>query len=105
MEEWFHDNNLTREVNLANSLVNKTLEMIQNVFPQWDKGGNKEGQGWAVSKFQGLTKFVLYMKLFGSAINFYGGIGKCNHKKFVKDKLQYSEENKKFYFASSHKIL
>ncbi len=25
------------------------------------------------------------MKLFGSAIIFYGGIGKCNHKKFVKD--------------------
>ncbi len=25
------------------------------------------------------------MKLFGSAINFYGGIGECNHKKFVKD--------------------
>jgi hypothetical protein len=38
-----------------------------------------------VSKFHGVTKFVLYMKLFGSAIIFYGGIGKCNHKKFVKD--------------------
>jgi hypothetical protein len=25
------------------------------------------------------------MMLVGSAINFYGGIGKCNHKKFVKD--------------------
>jgi hypothetical protein len=25
------------------------------------------------------------MKLFGSAINFYGGIGKCNHKTFMKD--------------------
>jgi hypothetical protein len=32
MEEWFHDNNIKREVNLANSLVYKTLEMIQNVF-------------------------------------------------------------------------
>jgi hypothetical protein len=51
MEEWFHDNNIKREVNLANSLVNKTLEMIQNVFPQWDKDVNEEGQGWAVSNF------------------------------------------------------
>jgi hypothetical protein len=59
--------------------------MIHNVFPLWDKDGNKEGQGWAVSKFHGVTKFVLYMKLFDSAINFYGGIGKRNHKKFVKD--------------------
>ncbi len=25
------------------------------------------------------------MKLFGSAINFYGGIGECNHKKIAKD--------------------
>jgi hypothetical protein len=25
------------------------------------------------------------MKLVGSAINFYGGIGECNHKMFVKD--------------------
>jgi hypothetical protein len=32
-----------------------------------------------------LTKFVDYMILFGSAINFFGGIGECNHKKFVKD--------------------
>jgi hypothetical protein len=38
-----------------------------------------------VSKFHGVTKFVLYMKLFGSAINFYGSIGECNHKKLVKD--------------------
>ncbi len=85
MEEWFHNSNIKREVNLANSLVNKTLEMIQNVFPWWDKDWNEEGQGWAVSKFHGVTKFVLYMTLFGSAINFYGGIGECNHKKFAKD--------------------
>ena len=32
-----------------------------------------------------LTKFVDYMVLFGSAINFFCGIGECNHKKFVKD--------------------
>jgi hypothetical protein len=38
-----------------------------------------------VSKFHGVTKFVLYIKLFGNAINFYGGIGECNHKKFVKE--------------------
>jgi hypothetical protein len=84
MEKWFHDNNLKREVNLANALVTKTPEMIQNVFPWWDKDGNEEGQGWDVSKFHGVTKFVLYMKLFGGAINFYGGIGECNHMKFVK---------------------
>ncbi len=38
-----------------------------------------------MSKFHGVAKFVLYIKLFGDAINFYGGIGECNHKKFVKE--------------------
>ncbi len=61
----------------AENLVSETLELLYHAFPRWDKDGNKEGQGWAVSKFHGVTKFVLYMKPFGSAINFYGGIGKC----------------------------
>jgi hypothetical protein len=85
MEEWFHGNNLKEEVNLANSLVAETLESLHTCFPRWDKDSNKEGQGWSVSKFHGVTKFVLYIKLFGNAINFYGGIGECNHKKFVKE--------------------
>ncbi len=38
-----------------------------------------------MSKFYDVTKFVLYIKLYGNAINFYGGIGECNHKKFVKE--------------------
>ncbi len=38
-----------------------------------------------MSKFHGVTKFVLYIKLFGSAINFYGGIGECILKKFAKE--------------------
>jgi hypothetical protein len=38
-----------------------------------------------MSKFHGVTKFVLYIKLFGNAINFYGGIGECNHKKVVNE--------------------
>ncbi len=38
-----------------------------------------------MSKVHGVTKFVLYIKLFGNAINFYAGIGECNQKKFVKE--------------------
>jgi hypothetical protein len=86
MEEWFHKNDLKDEVNSANrSLVAETLELLHTCFLRWDKDGNKEGQGWAMSKFHGVPKFVLYIKLFGNAINFYGGIGECNHKKFVKE--------------------
>jgi hypothetical protein len=43
------------------------------------------GQGWKFQKMHALTKFVDYMILFGRTINFFGGIGECNHKKFVKD--------------------
>lgn len=52
---------------------------MQEVFPR------EEGQGWALPKTHGLTKMQTYMCLFGSGINFYGGPGECNHKKFVKD--------------------
>jgi hypothetical protein len=41
MEEWFHENNPKHEVNAANALVTETLELIQKVFPQWDKVRNK----------------------------------------------------------------
>jgi hypothetical protein len=55
------------------------------MLPSIGQDGNKEGQGWAMSKFHGVTKFVLYLKLFGNTINFYGGmIGQCNQKKFVR---------------------
>ncbi len=85
MKEWFHENNMKDEVNLANSLVAETLELLHTCFPGWNKDGNEEGQGWAVSKFHSVTKFVLYIKPFGNAINFYDGIGECNHKKFAKE--------------------
>jgi hypothetical protein len=32
----------------------------------------------------GMTKFVEYMILYGSAMNFYGGPGEANHNIFVK---------------------
>jgi hypothetical protein len=33
MEEWFHENNLKDEVNLANSHVAETLELLHTCFP------------------------------------------------------------------------
>jgi hypothetical protein len=55
LEEWFHQNNMKDEVNLPNSLVTETLELLDTCFPQWDKDSNKEGQGWVMSKFHGVT--------------------------------------------------
>ena len=43
-----------------------------------------DGVGWEFPKMHGMTKFKTYMKLFGSAINFYGGHGESHHKYFVK---------------------
>lgn len=79
MEEWFHQSNPKDEVNAARTLIAYTIELMQFVFPRQD------GRGWNIPKSHGLTKFQKYIKLFGSASNFFGGVGESNHKKFVKD--------------------
>ncbi len=61
------------------------IQLIHKVFPRSDDAGNNIGQGWKIPKMHAVPKFVDYMILFGSAINFFGGIGECNHKTFVKD--------------------
>lgn len=79
MEEWFHETNEKQKVRKARTLIGRVISNVQEVFPR-DKG-----QGWHLQKTHGLTKMQYYMCLFGSGINFYGGPGECNHKKFVKD--------------------
>ena len=83
-EEWFHAKNPKREVRASNVLIGKTLQLIKDVFPRTDIDGEEVGQGWSLPKFHATTKFREYMISFGSAINFFGGVGECNHKKFVK---------------------
>ena len=79
MEAWFHGKNSKDEVRAARPLIAEVIELVQKVFER------TEGQGWNIPKMHGLTKMQYYMCLFGSAMNFYGGPGECNHKKFVKD--------------------
>jgi hypothetical protein len=40
--------------------------------------------GYRIPKMHGMTKMQEYMKLFGSAMNFNGGLGEAAHKTFVK---------------------
>jgi hypothetical protein len=61
------------------------IQLIHKVFPRSDDAGNDISQGWKIPKMHAVPKFKDYMILFGSAINFFGGIGECNHKTFVKD--------------------
>ena len=79
MEEWFHETNPKDEVKAARTLISQVLEMVKNVFQR------EQGHGWKLQKMHGLTKMQYYMTLFGSGINFFGGPGESNHKKFVKD--------------------
>jgi hypothetical protein len=60
-------------------LVPHKIELMMSVFPR------VAGCGWKLPKVHGLTKFVTFMKRFGSASNFFGGVGESNHKRFVKD--------------------
>jgi hypothetical protein len=79
MEEWFHGTNLKEEVLASRSLISQTIKLMISVFPR------ESGRGWKIPKLHGLTKFATYMQRFGSATNFFGGIGESNHKRFVKD--------------------
>jgi hypothetical protein len=79
MEEWFHESNLKKEVLASHPLFAQTIELMMSDFPR------EAGRGWKLSKVHGLTKFITFIKRFGSARNFFGGIGESNHKRFVKD--------------------
>ena len=79
MEEWFHGNNLKKEVVNSRYMISDTIKLIQSVFPR------DSGRGWKIPKLHGLTKFSTYMQRYGSASNFFGGIVETNHKRFVKD--------------------
>ena len=43
------------------------------------------GRQWAIPKVQALTKFNTFKQRFDSTSNFFGGVGGSNHKTFVKD--------------------
>ena len=78
MEKWFHETNTKDEVRRARTLVGDVITMIKETFPR------KSGNGWNLPKVHGLTKFTHHMCRYGSAINFFGGIGEHNHVSFVK---------------------
>ena len=92
MEVWFHSNNPKAEVEGSRPQIAKVLKEMQAVFPRTNKKKIGEenprviydGVGWEFPKMHGMTKFETYIRLFGSAINFYGGHGESHHKYFVK---------------------
>ncbi len=79
MEEWLHDTNNKEEVNHARLLISKVLKMLEFFF---ERGENTNG--YCIPKMHGMTKFVPYVKRYGSAMNIYGGTGESAHKQFVK---------------------
>ncbi len=79
MEEWFHDTNDKDEVRGARLEIAKVLRLLQAFFPRPDNTN-----GYNIQKMHGMTKFVEYMILYRSAMNFYGRPGDANHKICVK---------------------
>jgi hypothetical protein len=80
MEEWFNDCNEKEEVNHARPLIAKVLKLLKWLFPREDNTN-----GYCIPKYHGMTKFQIYMKRYGSSMNFYGGKGESAHKLFVKE--------------------
>ena len=79
MEEWFHHSPPKEEVNNAREAISDVLMELQLFFPRAE-----DTNGYNLPKMHGMTKIQTYMKLYGSAINFYGGPGESAHKLFVK---------------------
>ena len=79
MGEWFHDSRPKEEVRDARVAIAAVIESLKLFFPR-----KKDSHGYNIPKLHGLTKVQYYMRLFGSAINFYGGPGEVSHKVFVK---------------------
>jgi len=78
MEEWMHSVNTKVKVVAAQKLIAQILRMLKKIFPR------RTGNGYNIPKFHGLAKILDYIRLFGSAINFFGGPGESHHKYFVK---------------------
>jgi len=58
MEEWFHRNNLKKEVVNSRYMISDTIKLIQSVFRR------DSGRGWKIPKLHGLTKFATYMQRY-----------------------------------------
>jgi hypothetical protein len=70
MENWFHDCNNKEEVIQARPLIAKVLKLLQWLFPSADNTN-----GYCIPKMHGMTKFQYYIKRYGYAKNFFGGMG------------------------------
>ena len=66
MEEWFHDCNRKEDENNSTAMIAKVLKMLQEFFPR-EEGTN----GYCIQKMHGMTKFMLYIQRYGSAINLF----------------------------------
>lgn len=80
-----HDFNEKEKVKSAEKMVASVLRKLKKVFPR------TEGNEWNLPKFHGMTKMIHFIRLFGSAINFYGGPAESHHKYFVKNPGQLTQ--------------
>ena len=74
MEEWMHSVNTKTKVVAANKLISQVLRLLKKIFPR------NTGNGYNIPKFHGMSKILDYMRLFGTALNFFGGPGESHHK-------------------------
>jgi hypothetical protein len=106
MEEWFHDSKDKNEVNSSRGEISKVLTSLQKFFPR-----SEHTNGYRLPKMHGMTKMQSYIKLFGSGMNFYGGLGEAAHKTFVKSAGQKTQRRvgkfaqqtaHQYYMLSTH---
>lgn len=89
LEKWLNRRNRKSDIDDVNKIDayirRQVIPNLQKYFPR------EEGAGWLFPKVHSLTKFPLYISLFGSARNFYGGTGESNLKSFMKQLAKYTQ--------------
>ncbi len=96
MKEWFHDSSNKNEVINAQPQIAEVLQSLQHFFTR-----NTNTNGYNSPKMHGITKIQEYMTLFGSGINFYGGL-KNQH---TSNLLKYEDREPSIESVSLHSRL
>ena len=95
-EKWINRRTLRSDIDdmtkIQSFIRHKLIPNLQKYFPRTD------GVGWQFPKVHSLTKFPVYVQLFGSGINFYGGFGESHLKTFMK-KLAHFTQRRASKFA------
>ncbi len=93
LERWLNYRTLRTDVDdpkkIQSIIRSNFIPNLVKYFPR------EQHYDWKLPKVHSLTKFPVYIQMFGSAVNFYGGIGESNLKTFMKRLAHFTQRRAK----------